>query len=158
MFIPLMINDKNLIQIFDPELASESQPSEWEQISLQKLMYPSRVFLTTETYSRNAERTANYELEDFYIVNCKAKPEFEWDIIPQIYVQRLLAEVGFKYNFKDASGIVVPENAPHVKVAYQDFTGTRTIDAYTGQTLEGTFEVYKGKLYIRGFRIAFPER
>ena len=157
-YIPLKINGKHLAEIFTPNEVQGFSEEELIQYSYENLMYPTSVTLNVETYSRNAERTANYELGEFYIVNCKAKPEFEWDIIRQEYVAKLLEFVGFTHDFKDDSGEVVPQKAPTIQIEYLDFTGIRTASTYLGQTLDGTFEVMDDVLYVRNFRIAFPER
>ena len=155
--IPLKINGKQLCEIFTPNAVSSMTDQE-KKHSLANGMYPTEVSLTSETYSRNAERTADYELQDLLLVNCKAKPEFVWDSIKQEYVQKLLNFLGYTYDFKDSSGVVQPVEAPEISVTYLDFLGERTMKAYLGQTLEGTLEEYEGVLYIRNFRVAFPER
>jgi hypothetical protein len=121
-------------------------------------MFPTEVALTSETYSRDAERTADYELENLTLVNRKAKPEFTWSLIRADYVANLLIYLGYTYEFKDAKGEIVPVEAQDISVTYQDFIGTRTINAYLGQTLEGVLVEYNGVLYWQNFRIAFPER
>lgn len=157
-YIPLKINGMHLCEIFTPEAVASMSSTQKEQYSLQEAMYPTEVLLTSETYSRNAERTSDYELEDLLIVNRKAKPEFTWEIIKQEYVQRLLEFLGYTYNFKDENGVIEPVEAENILITYIDFVGERTINAYLGQTLEGTLEVHNGTLYVRSFRIAFPER
>lgn len=157
--IPLKINYKHLCQIFEPELNISGWTEEdIKAYSIAKLMYPSSVDLTSETYSRDAERTADYELENLTLVNRKAKPEFTWDIIPAAYVEHLLEELKYNYDFKNLEGTIEPREAENIYVEYYDFVGKRTITAYLGQTINGTLEEYENKLYWRNFRIAFPER
>ena len=55
-------------------------------------------------------------------------------------------------------GILYRIDAPVILIAYRDFTGTRTIATYLGQTIEGTLLEYEGTLYWENFRVAFPER
>lgn len=157
--IPLKINGKNLCEIFEPDLkVSGWTEQEIMAYSIAKLMLPTSVGAISETYSRDAERTADYELENLTIVNRKAKPEFTWQLIRADYVSSLLAFLEYNYNFKNAEGIVIPVEAANISVTYYDFTGVRTIDAYLGQTIEGTLVEYEGVLYWENFRIAFPER
>ena len=157
--IPLKINGKSLYEIFDP---STFNPA-WDENSLvanslDAQMFPTEVALTSETYSRDAERTADYELENLTIVNRKAKPEFTWALIRADYVANLLTALGYTYDFKNESGEVVPVEAAGISITYRDFTGMRTINAYLGQTLDGVLVEYEGVLYWQNFRIAFPER
>lgn len=159
MSIPVKINNKHLYQIMEPS----TYDSSWTaavvaQKSREKHMFPTEVNLVSETYSRDAERTADYELEHLQIVNRKAKPEFIWSMLDYNYAQRLFAELDYHYNFKNLSGIVIPENAPTITVTYYDLTGQRTINAYLGQTIEGTLVEINGLLYWENLRIAFPER
>lgn len=186
MSVPLKINGKHLYQIMltakeiswiaTNELNKDE--SSWTEedintISRERCLYPTSVTLTSETYSRNASRTADYELETLQIVNRKAKPEFTWDIIKSVYVQRLMQELQYTYGFtRDDDNSIIPIEAPKFKITYTDFVGTRTIEAYLGQTIDGTLEEYhetsKTRLgadqfsapatYWRNFRIAFPER
>ncbi len=186
MSIPLMIGGKHLYQIMlTPEeilwIANNElnkAESSWTEedintISRERCLYPTSVALTSETYSRNASRTADYELETLQIVNRKAKPEFTWDIIKSVYVQRLMQELQYTYGFKrDEDNSIIPIEAPTFEITYTDFVGTRTIKTYLGQTIDGTLEEYhetpKTRLgadqfeapatYWRNFRIAFPER
>lgn len=179
--IPLKINGTNLIEIMLS--ASELQYYEtklgktyanWteEEIitcSLDAQVFPTEVSLDSEIYSSNAERTADYELENITIVNCKAKPQFTWNLIKASYVKNLLDFLEFKYDYKNADGVIVAEEAPSILVTYYDFNGMRTIAAYLGQSLSGTLVEYNnisydnipfdGKtLYWQSFRLAFPER
>lgn len=157
--IPLTINGKSLYEIFDPATFKASWNTETLiQKSIEKRMFPTEVSLTSETYSRDAERTADYELEDLTLINRKAKPEFVWSLISAEYVKKLFAFLGYTYNFKDASGVVIPKKAEDIFIKYWDFTGERTVNAYLGQTIEGTLVEYNGNLYWSNFRIAFPER
>lgn len=157
--IPLKINGKNLCVIFEPGLSiSGWTDQEIMNYSIRKLMLPTSVGTISETYSRDAERTADYELENLTIVNRKAKPEFTWQLIRADYVANLLAFLQYTYDFKNATGVIVPVEAPNISVTYYDFVGVRTIDAYLGQTIEGTLVEYDDILYWENFRIAFPER
>lgn len=157
-YIPLKINGKQLCEIFTPEAVTDMSDEERRAYSLAHEMYPTTVALTSETYSRNADRTADYELRDLLIVNRKASPAFTWELLRQEYVQRLLQFLDYDYNFKDENDVVQPREAEPISVTYLDLIGERTIDAYLGQTIEGTMEEYDGILYVRNFRIAFPER
>lgn len=156
--VPLMINNYHLIDIMDPVAASQCVTDE-DKISksIHLQMYPSEVYLTSETYSKDTERTANYELESITLVNRKSKPEFTWDCIKAEYVQKLFEFLSYKYNFKNEEGNIVPEKAPTFDISYVDFVGIRTIKSYLGQTIEGTLEENAGILYWRNFRLAFPE-
>lgn len=157
--IPLKINHMHLFQIFDPENYNSSWTDEQvQQYSIDRQMLPTEVYLTSETYSRDAERTADYELEYLTIVNRKAKPEFTWTLIKAEYVARLMSFLSYTYDFKNDQGQIVPRDAPTVTVTYPDFTGVRSIKSYLGQTLTGTLVEYDGVQYWENFRIAFPER
>ena len=157
--IPLKINGKNLYEIFDPATFDPS----WDEAtlianSISARMFPSAVELTAETYSRDAERTADYELENLVVVNRKAKPEFTWDLIRASYVVNLFNYLGYTYNFKNENDVIIPVDAPVISITYIDFAGERTINTYLGQTIAGTLVEYEGVLYWSNFRIAFPER
>lgn len=157
--IPLKINNTHLCKIFDPTLdISAWTDKQIQDYSIENQMFPTEVTLTSETYSRDASRTADYELENLIIVNRKAKPVFTWDIIKADYVKNLLSFLDYTYNFKNANGEIVPVDAEDITVEYYDLTGLRTIVAYLGQTIDGTLVEYNGVLYWRSFRIAFPER
>ena len=157
--IPLKINNKYLCEIFEPRSDfSRFTDAYIQSYCISKHMFPTEVSLTSETYSRDAERTADYELEELIFVNRKAKPTFTWSLIPVEYVKNLFAELKYDYNFKDANDIVIPRKSEDIRVTYTDFTGERTINAYLGQTIEGVLVEYEGKLYWENFRIAFPER
>lgn len=157
--IPLQINNKHLVEIFEPETnISNWSDDEISAYSRLQQMYPTEVTLTSETYSRDAERTADYELEYLTLVNRKSSPQFTWQLIKADYVQKLLAFLNYTYDFKNANGIVIPKDANDITVRYHDFIGDRTITAYLGQTIEGTLVEYDGVLYWENFRIAFPER
>ena len=159
MSIPVKINGKHLYAIMDPNTYSSSwSESQVISKSIEKGMFPTEVALTSETYSRDAERTADYELEQLQIVNRKAKPEFTWSLIKYEYVTRLFAELGYHYDFKNNAGIIVPESAPTIMVLYYDFVGQRSINSYLGQTIDGTLVEYDGVMYWENLRIAFPER
>ena len=121
-------------------------------------MFPTEVRLTSETYSRDAERTADYELENLTIVNRKAKPEFTWSLIRADYVEALMRFLKYDYDFADATGDIIPRAAPTIYVEYKDFTGMRTIAAYLGQTIDGVLVEYDDVQYWQNFRLAFPER
>lgn len=157
--IPLKINGYNLCSIFEPALDTSGwSDSKVIEYSLKKMMFPTLVDNTSETYSRDAERTADYELANLVLVNRKAKPEFTWSLIRADYVENLFDFLDYNYNFKNDEGIVIPQAAPDINVTYQDFTGKRTIVAYLGQTISGTLVEYDGVLYWENFRIAFPEK
>ena len=161
--IPLKINGKNLCEIFEPDLAARGfftgmTEAEIVSYSVDKYMFPSTVEVTSETYSRDAERTADYELENLTIVNRKAKPEFTWGLIRTEYVKNLFEFLHYDYDFKDANGIVNPRDSQDITITYYDFIGMRVITAYMGQTVEGTLVEHEGVLYWENFRIAFPER
>lgn len=157
--IPLKINNKNLCEIFEPTVDFTAWTEEnIRTYSISKNMFPTEVFLTSETYSRDADRTADYELEELTLVNRKAKPTFTWSLIPAKYIKQLFTELKYTYDFKDAEGTVIPKKAENIRVTYIDFIGERTIDAYLGQTIDGTLVAYDGILYWENFRIAFPER
>lgn len=157
--IPLKINSKSLYEIFDPATFDASWDEDTLIVkSLDAQMFPTEVALTSETYSRDAERTADYELENLTLVNRKAKPEFTWSLIRADYVANLLLFLGYTYDFKNESDEIVPVEAPTITITYRDFTGMRTINAYLGQTLDGVLVEYEGVLYWQNFRIAFPER
>jgi len=137
--IPLKINGKNLCSIFEPDISfvglSDEQMKQW---SIDHQMYPSEVKVTSETYSKDAERKADFELEKVILTNAKAKPEFTWSYLRADYASRLLIYLGFTYNYKDVAGEVVPKEALPIAVTYWDFNGMRTIQSYLGQTIEGT--------------------
>ena len=157
--INLLINGKQLCEIFEPLTDfSQMTTAEIVRYSLEHQMYPSEVHLTAETYSRDAERTADYELEYLVLINRKSKPEFTWNLIKKEYVEKLLAFLNYNYNFKNGEGIVIPREADEIIVQYQDFTGSRSIVSYLGQTIEGTLVEYEGVQYWENFRISFPER
>lgn len=157
--IPLKINGRHLCEIFDPSL----DISTWtdQQIidySIDNQMFPTEVQNTSETYSRNAERTADYELKQLVIVNRKAKPEFTWRLIRATYVENLMSFLGYNYDFKNDEGAINPKEAPTYVIEYYDYVGMRTINTYLGQTIEGTLVEYQSGLFWENFRIAFPER
>lgn len=157
--IPLRINNKHLVEIFEPTTNISGWTSERiEAYSRERLMFPTTVSLTSETYSRDAERTADYELMYLILVNRKASPVFTWQLIRAEYVEQLLKFLKYTYDFKNTSGIIVPKDAEDISIAYRDFTGDRVITAYLGQTIEGTLVEYDGFLYWENFRLAFPER
>ena len=155
--IPLKIDNKHLIDIMDPTAAAGLTDAQKIQKSYELKLYPSEVTLNSETYSKDAERTANYELEDLTLVNRKDKPEFVWDYLKAIYVERLLSYLGYHFNFK-VTGSVVPEAAQTFSIEYLSFIGTRIMTAYLGQTISATLiETTDGNQYWQNFRIAFPE-
>lgn len=160
--IPLKINGKHLVEIFDPVAAASLETDEAkERYSIKKQMYPTSVELNAEVYSRDAERTANYELEDLVLVNRKVKPIFTWDYIKADYIVNLLTFLGYKTSYKDNQGDIIPEDAPTYSITFWDLTGERTITAYLGQTIECELKEYNindiSTLYWENFRIAFPE-
>lgn len=160
--IPLKINGKHLVEIFDPD-AAEALVTDDAKIrySINKQMYPTSVVVNAETYSRDAERTANYELEDLILVNRKVKPVFTWSLIKAEYVKNLLEFLNYKTDFKDSEGDVTPEAATTFSITFYDLTGERTITAYLGQSIESELREYVvndvASLYWEEFRIAFPE-
>ena len=157
--IPLKINNKNLCEIFEPNKDfSGYTDKQISSYSIEHSMYPSEVKLSSEQYSRDAERTADYELEKLVIVNAKAKPEFTWSLIRADYVSQLMNFLNFKYDYKNTNDEIVPEEAAVINITYWDLIGTRTIKSYLGQTIEGTLVEYEGILYWENFRLAFPER
>ena len=169
MSLPIKINDKALYEI----MLTEAQITTWENalgktstnwteedvdyVSTSSKLYPTSVITSSETYSRDAERTADYELEDITVVNRKAKIEIEWSILKYEYAVRLMSFLGYNYNFK-VDDVITPIKAPTYKILYNDFIGQRTMNTYLGQSIEGTLEEYEGNKYWRNFRIAFPER
>lgn len=157
--IPLMIDGKHLYEIFDPEnFDSAWSEEEIQEKSIDMQMFPTEVALTSETYSRDSERTADYELENLTIVNRKAKPEFTWSMIRYDYVVNLMSFLGYTYGFKNSDDEIIPVDAPTYTIRYPDFVGIRTLKAYLGQTIDGTLVEYAGVPYWENFRIAFPER
>lgn len=157
--IPLKINNTHLCKIFEPGLSIAGWTEKQIQTySINKMMFPTEVNLTSETYSRDAERTADYELEFLTLVNRKSKPEFIWNHIRADYVENLMSFLGYTYNFKNSENVVIPVPAPDILVQYQDFVGERTIHSYLGQTIDGVLIETDGVLYWQNFRIAFPER
>lgn len=159
MSIPVKINGKHLYQIMEPNTFNSS----WSEStiianSIAKGMFPSIVQLTSETYSRDAERTADYELKQLQIVNRKAKPEFTWELLKYSYAKKLFEELDYYYGFADQQGNIDPVDAPTISVTYYDLVGQRTINSYLGQTIEGTLVEYNNELYWSNLRIAFPER
>lgn len=157
--IPLKINSKNLCEIFTPDVdITNMTDEEIQNYSISSQMYPTSVAVTSETYSRDANRTANYELENFSVVNRKAKAEFSWSLIKKDYVEKLMAFLQYDYNFKNADGDIVARDATTFSITYQDFVGQRTMLTYLGQTIDGTLVEYEGVQYWENFRIAFPER
>lgn len=155
--IPLKINNKQLAEIFDPDAVLGMTEEQMINYSYSHLMYPTSVEVSSETYSRNAERSANYEMDGLLLVNRKTKPEFTWELLPAIYVQRLLGFLNYHYDFK-SGGVIVPEQSPEMSIEYLDFIGMRTINVYLGQTIEGTLVEYDGTQFWENFRIAFPEK
>lgn len=157
--ILLKINSKHLCQIFTPDVDISTWSNEQIQdYSSQMQMLPTEVMLTSETYSRDADRTADYELENLTLVNRKAKPEFTWSLLRAEYVEALLLFLNYSYDFKGSEGDIVPQEADKIVVTYRDFVGSRTINAYMGQTIEGTLVEHNGVQYWENFRVSFPER
>lgn len=160
--IPLKINNKHLVEIFEPEIAATLLTDEAKiAYSIRNQMYPSSVNVEAETYSRDAERTADYELEDLILINRKVKPTFTWDVIKASYVAKLLEYLQYEVSYKDDQGDIVPKDAPTYSITFYDFTGIRTIDVYLGQSLSSELKEYlvenEATLYWEDFRIAFPE-
>lgn len=160
--IPLKINNKHLVEIFDPVAAATLLTDEAKiAYSIHNQMYPTSVQVDAETYSRDAERTADYELEDLILVNRKVKATFTWDVIKASYVENLLDYLQYKVSFKNQDDEIEPEEAPTYSIEFYDFVGERTITAYLGQTLSSELKEYlvenTATLYWEDFRIAFPE-
>lgn len=160
--IPLKIDGKHLVEIFDPTAAAALLTDEAKvRYSIKMQMYPSSVELNAETYSRDAERTANYELEDLILVNRKAKPVFTWEMLKAEYVKKLMEFLQYKVNYKNNLDEVVPIDATTYQITFYDLTGERTITCYLGQTIECELKEYLVNniptLYWENFRIAFPE-
>lgn len=151
---------KNLWEIFEPDKDySGMTEEECVNYALKNKMFPSEVKVSSEVYSKNAERTADYELNTLTLINAKAKPEFTWSLLKADYAKKLLDLLGFTYNYKTGdNGSIKPVDADKFKVKYWDFNGEREIVAYLGQTIEGTLVEYDDTLYWEEFRIAFPER
>lgn len=139
---------------------------EWENLTLEQQkeqalklkMLPESYKVTAETYCRNSERTANYELENITNVNAKSKPEFNWSLLRAEFLTNLLTFVKFRHNYKNEYGEVVPEPAPKLKIKFRDLLGDRTVEAYLGATIETTLVEYDGVQYWQDLRLAFPER
>jgi hypothetical protein len=166
---------KDLWEIMEPCVEySRMTESDKIRFAIDHKMFPTEVKLTAETYSRNAERSANYVLNKLMLVNAKAKPEFTWALLKADYAERLLKALSFHYDYEQENDQgekeVVPEEAATIIVIYRDFIGTREIKAYLGQTIDGTLveydEAYKDNNqvhtkpvnYWENFRLAFPER
>lgn len=196
MAIPILfkINDKHLIEIMlsSTELAvyeaklGNKPFANWTdeeilQCSVEACVYPTEVTVDAEQYSKNAERTANYVLEDLTIVNCKSKVTFVWSYLKASYLSNLLTELEFDYDF-EINDIVYSKTPNIITVTYWDFIGVRTINAYMGQSISGnliqyddydtstwnsstkqwnknTSTLHKGAtLYWESLRLAFIER
>lgn len=151
---------KNLWEIFEPDKDYSSMTEdECIKYALENKMFPSEVKVSSEVYSKNAERSADYELNTLTLINAKAKPEFTWTNIKADYAKKLLDLLGFTYNYKTGDdSSIKPVEAAKFKVKYWDFNGEREIIAYLGQTIDGTLVEYDGVLYWEEFRVAFPER
>lgn len=157
-YIPLKINGKELCEIFTPDAVVGMTDAEKESYSIDNQMYPTEVTVESETYSRNAERTADYELLNLLLVNRKAKPSFTWNLLKHDYLKALLLFLNYTYDFKDEEGVITPVEAEPIAVTYVDLIGERTINAYLGQTIRGTLVVYQGTLYVEDLQLSFPER
>ena len=156
---------KELWEIFEPAnnagWRSLSTDQEKVDYAIAHKMYPSSVHIIAETYSRDAERMANYELERLTLVNAKAKVEITWDWLSYDYAVNLLSFLAFTYNYHDPLDptIIVPREAPSIQIQTHDLTGTRTFSCYIGQTIEGELKASgDNKLYWESLRIAFIER
>lgn len=121
-------------------------------------MLPSSYKNNGETYCRNADRTANNELENIVNVNYKSKVEFTWKLLKPEYLSNLLTFLQFKDNYKNSINEIQPEEAPLIKVTYRDFLQERTINAYLGQSIEAELVEYDDVQYWESLRLAFPER
>ena len=156
---------KDIWEIFEPEVnapwRSLTDLQDLVDYAVRRKMYPSSVHVIAETYSRDAERMANYELEKLTLVNAKSKHEFTWSYLKYDYVKNLLDFLQFSYDYHDPNdaSIIVPREAPAVSVRVFDLNGVRTFDCYIGQTIEGELKVTgDAVLYWEDFRIAFIER
>lgn len=160
--IPLKINGKQLVEIFEPDAAkSLTTEDAIKRYSINKQMYPTSVDVSAEVYSRDTERTANYELETLVLVNRKVKATFTWSVIKASYVKSLLEFLNYTPSFKNSDGDIVPRDADLFDITFWDLTGERTIKAYLGQTIDSELKEYiingESVLYWEEFSIAFPE-
>lgn len=160
--IPLKINGKQLVEIFEPEAAkSLTTEDAIKRYSINKQMYPTSVEVSAEVYSRDTERTANYELETLVLVNRKVKATFTWSVIKASYVKSLLEFLNYTPSFKNSDGDIEPRDADLFDITFWDLTGERTIKAYLGQTIDSELKEYivnsESVLYWEEFSIAFPE-
>lgn len=138
----------------------------WDSMSLQEQlnyayshkMLPESYKNNGETYCRNADRTANNELEKITNVNYKSKVEFTWKLLKPEYLSNLLTFLQFKDNYRNSNNEIQPEEAPTIKVTYRDFLQERTIVAYLGQSIEAELVEYDNVQYWEQLRLAFPER
>lgn len=160
--IPLKINGKHLVEIFEPEAAKALTTEDAiKRYSISKQMYPTSVTISAEVYSRDTERTANYELENLVLVNRKVKASFNWSILKASYAKALLEFLNYTPSFKNAEGDIEPRDADLFEITFWDLTGERTITAYLGQTITCELKEYvinnESVLYWEDFEIAFPE-
>ena len=160
--IPLKINGKQLVEIFEPEAASALTTEDAiKRYSINKQMYPTSVDISAEVYSRDTERTANYELETLVLVNRKVKATFTWSVIKASYVKSLLEFLNYTPSFKNSDGDIEPRDADLFDITFWDLTGERTIKAYLGQTIDSELKEYivngESLLYWEEFSIEYPE-
>lgn len=160
--IPLKINGKQLVEIFEPEAAkSLTTEDAIKRYSISKQMYPTSVTISAEVYSRDTERTANYELENLVLVNRKVKASFNWGTLKASYAKSLLEFLNYTPSFKNNEGDIEPRDADLFDITFWDLTGERTIKAYLGQTITCELKEYvindEPVLYWEDFEIAFPE-
>lgn len=160
--IPLKINGKQLVEIFEPEAAKTLTTDDAiKRYSISKQMYPTSVNVSAEVYSRDTERTANYELETLVLVNRKVKATFNWSVLKATYAKALLEFLNYTPSFKNDDGDVVPRDADLFEITFWDLTGERTVKAYLGQTITCELKEYIANgepvLYWEDFEISFPE-
>lgn len=153
-------------KIMLPDPSSLGYDFQWDDLTLEEQkqkalslkMLPESYKVTAETYCRNSERTANFELENITNVNAKSKPEFNWSLLRAEFLTNLLTFLKFRHNYKNDSGEVVPEEAPKLKINFRDLLGERTVETYLGATIETTLVEYNDVQYWQDLRLAFPER
>ena len=149
---------KYLWEIMDPNEDWSGTLEQQLQKAYRLKMLPTSYKITAETYCKDADRTANYELEKITNINYKVKPEFTWSLLRAEYVRNLLTFLKLKDNYKNNQNVIVPEEAPIIKVTFEDLLRERTISAYLGQSIDIEYVEYDNILYAQDFRIAFPER
>lgn len=145
--------------------ATGEAEARWETCLSQKLV-PTEVHVSSETYSRNLDRSADYVLSAGSMVNRKAKIELTWDLIKCSNVTTLMQNLNYAYDFVDPlTEEVVPKDLQTYKIEYKDFTGTREAIMYLGQTIEADQTEYlltesgttQAVQFWKSFRLAFIE-